>query len=132
MKQQKFSFRKRLASFRYAWNGLRILFREEHNARLHLGASFGVVGAGFLFRLNTGEWIALVLAIALVFSLEIVNSTIENISDFISPGQHEQIRKIKDLSAAAVLLGAMAACIVALLVFLPKLVGIWGRNTSIF
>lgn len=121
MKQQKFSFRKRLASFKFAWNGLRILLREEHNARIHLLAALAVLVAGFLFNLNTTEWIALVFAIALVLSLELVNSAIENLADFISPGQHHRIKKIKDLSAAAVLLAAMAALAIGLLVFIPKI-----------
>ncbi|MFV0376206.1 MAG: diacylglycerol kinase family protein [Mangrovibacterium sp.] len=68
----------------------------------------------------------LVLTIALVLALEIVNSAIENIADFISPGQHPQIKKIKDLSVAAVLVGAVAALIVGLLLFVPKVAGLFG------
>lgn len=120
MKQNKFSIKKRLESFYYAWNGIKILIKEEHNARIHLFATFLAISLGIYFSLSSVEWICLVLTIGLVISLEAVNSAIENIADFISPEWHEQIKKIKDLSAGAVLIAAIAAFFVGLILFLPK------------
>ncbi len=122
MKNQRFSIRKRLGSFRYAWNGLRILLKEEHNARIHLVAACLVVAAGFYFDVSRNEWLALVFAIGFVFSLELLNSAIENIADFISPEKHEQIKRIKDLAAGAVLFAAITAVMIGLLIFVPKLI----------
>ena len=121
MGQEKFSIKKRVQSFGYAFNGLRILLREEHNARIHLVGGIIAVFAGFYFGLSTNEWIAIVLVIGLVISLEIINSSIENIADFISPDQHEMIKKIKDLSASAVLIGAITALIIGMIIFIPKI-----------
>lgn len=126
MKQQEnFSINKRFKSFVYAWNGIRILLREEHNSRVHLVAAIGVVMAGFFFKLSALEWVSIVFAIGLVIVLEIINSVIENISDFISPGKNDQIKKIKDLSAAGVLVGAITAAIIGLIVFVPKIMELW-------
>ena len=121
MKQQGFSISKRLKSFIYAFNGLRILLKEEHNARIHLLVSILVVAAGFIFKVTTMEWIALILVMGFVIALEIINSSIENIADFISPDKHPQIKKIKDLGAAAVLVGAISAIAVGAFIFLPKI-----------
>lgn len=120
MKQNKFSIKKRLEGFSYAWNGILLLIKEEHNARIHLFAAFLAISLGFYFSLSSIEWICLLITIGLVISLEAVNSAIENIADFISPERHKQIKKIKDLSAGAVLIVAIVAFVVGLLLFLPK------------
>jgi undecaprenol kinase/diacylglycerol kinase (ATP) len=121
MKQQKFSIKKRIKSFSHAFNGLRILIKEEHNARIHFLALIAVVVAGFFFKISLPEWISITVVSCIVISAEIFNSSIENIADFISPQKHAQIKKIKDLSAAAVLVAAIAALITGLLIFLPKI-----------
>jgi len=117
---EKFSLRKRIASFRYAFNGLKILMREEHNARIHLFAACCVLIAGAVFKISTSEWIAVVLCIGSVFALELVNSAIENIANFISPERNKTIKKVKDLAAGAVLVAAIASAIIGLIIFLPK------------
>ena len=124
MKQKGFSISKRFKSFEYAFNGLKILIREEHNSRIHILAAMVAVIAGLFFQLSAIEWVAIVLAIGWVIALEIINSAIENISDFVSPGQNEMIKKIKDLSAAGVLVGAITAVIIGLIVFVPKIMEI--------
>ena len=118
----KFSLAKRIKSFQYAFNGLGILIKEEHNARIHLVAAIGVVIAGILCKISKTEWIAIVFAIGLVICMEIINSAIENIADFICPEQHDTIKKVKDLAAAGVLISAIVALIVGLIVFLPKVI----------
>jgi len=120
MKQQNFSIKKRIKSFIYAFSGLKILFKEEHNARIHFIATICVVVAGLLLNLLTYEWISVVFAIGFVITMEIINSAIENIADFVSPEKHEKIKRIKDLSAAGVLVSAITALIIGLIVFLPK------------
>ena len=124
MKQQDFSINKRVKSFGYAFNGLKILIQEEHNSRIHILAACIVVIAGYFFQLSGLEWIAIVFAIGLVIAFEIFNSAIENIADFISPGQDDSIKKIKDLSAAGVLIVALTAAIIGLIVFVPKIAGL--------
>ena len=121
MKQQKFSIIKRLKIFQYAFNGLRILIKEEHNARIHLSVTICVTIAGFIYKVSLYEWIAIVFSIGLVISLEIVNSTIENIADFISPERHKKIKTMKDLSAYGVLISSIVALIIGLIIFIPKI-----------
>lgn len=118
--KRKFSLRKRLKSFVFAFAGLNILQKEEHNFRIHLAAAIMVIAAGFIFGISLFEWIAIILAIGFVFVVEIFNTAIENITDFISPDENPSIKRIKDMSAAAVLISAIVAVIIGLIVFLPK------------
>lgn len=120
--QEKFSIAKRLKSFAYAFNGLRILFREEHNSRIHLFATVCVIVAGVLLKLSILEWVAIAFAVGLVFSGEILNSSIEDLADVVCPERDDRIKKVKDMAAAAVLVNAIAAATIGLLVFLPKII----------
>jgi diacylglycerol kinase len=121
MKQEKFSFKKRFKSFKYAFNGLKILIRDEHNARIHIIITICTIVLGLIFEISASEWIAITLCIGMVIALEMINSAIENLADFVSPEKHNKIKKIKDLTAGAVLLGAIIAVAVGLIVFLPKI-----------
>ena len=121
MNNDKFSWRKRARSFRYAFRGLATLIKNEHNARIHLAATVCVLGAGFFFGLSAGEWIAVVMAIAVVFSAEALNSAVEALADLVSPGYHPLVKKAKDLAAGAVLLMAIGAAATGLIIFLPKI-----------
>jgi len=121
MKQQKFSIFKRIKSFGFAFNGLKILIKEEHNPRIHLVAAVCVISAGLFFQISTLEWIAIIFAVGFVIALEIINSAIEKISDFISPEKNDSIKKIKDLAAAGVLISALTALTIGLIIFIPKI-----------
>ncbi len=118
-KTNPFSLQKRLASFRHAFNGIRLAISGEHNMRIHLFAAIIVTGAGFYFKLSSGEWIVLVFAMGFVLAAELFNSSIESLSDFISPNQHIDIGKIKDLAAGGVLVAVLASVIAGILVFWP-------------
>ncbi len=121
MKKKKFSVQERINSFKYAFDGLKTLFKEEHNARIHLGVSLFVIALGFYFDVSSLEWICLIFAIGFVFAAEVFNTSLETMADFVSKEQHPQIKKIKDLAALAVLISAITAVIIGLIIFLPKL-----------
>ncbi len=121
-KQDKFQIAKRLKSFTYAFNGLKVLFWEEHNSRIHLFATVCVVIAGALLKLSILEWVAVAFAVGLVFSGDIFNSAIEELADVVCPERDERIKKVKDLAAAAVLVNAITAAVIGLLVFVQKII----------
>lgn len=123
---EKFSLKKRSKSALYALNGLRILFLEEHNSRIHIAIVIVVVTAGFLLKISNTEWLVVCILIALVFSLEIINSAIENICDYISPQWNEVIKKVKDLATAAVFVSSVISVICGAIIFLPKLYNLFA------
>lgn len=115
-----FSIKARLKSFTYAFNGLRVMFKNEHNAWIHCFATLCTVTTGIIFKLSALEWVAIIFAIVLVIAGETFNSAIEKLCDVVQPNRDERIGKIKDMSAGAVLLCAIAAVAVGLLIFVPK------------
>tara|TARA_R110002049_G_scaffold304949_2_gene500728 strand:+ start:1427 stop:1807 length:381 start_codon:yes stop_codon:yes gene_type:complete len=122
MKQNHFSLSKRLNSFKYAFNGIAILLKEEHNSRIHFLATFIVIILGYVFDINSFEWISLIFSCCFVISMELINSSIENLSDFSSREKHILIKKAKDLAAGGVLFSAIAALAVGIIIFLPKII----------
>lgn len=116
-----FSWKARLKSFVYAWQGMISFFRTEHNAWIHLSATVLVTVLSVTLGVGKSEAIAVVFSVALVWIAEMLNTAIEKMMDFISIEKHPQIKLIKDISAGAVLVAAIAAAIVGCIVFIPKL-----------
>lgn len=121
MQGEKFSVRARLRSFRYAFRGIGLLVRGEHNMWIHLAVALAVVIAGGLLELSRAEWIAVAFAIGFVFSAEAVNSAVERLADRITPERDPMIRDAKDLAAGAVLIAAIAAVVIGLVIFVPRI-----------
>ncbi|WP_345239738.1 diacylglycerol kinase family protein [Pontibacillus salipaludis] len=113
--------KKKLIGFSFAFQGLWEVLKTERNFRIHLSVSTIVVLAGLFFDLAAWEWVAVITIMAMVIILEMINSVIERIMDFLSPEQHPLVGEIKDISAGAVLVAALASVIIACIIFLPKL-----------
>jgi diacylglycerol kinase len=110
-------------SFLFAFQGIKWALKER-NFQIHLFISVCVSTAGILFRVSPLEWIAILLCITLVTTLEIINIAIEKTIDLLHPQQHPEAGKIKDLSAAAVLLSALLSVVIGCVVFVPKLLAL--------
>ncbi len=124
MNNEHFSIKKRIKSFSYAFAGLKVLFKEEHNSWIHAVAAVCAITAGFLLDISAIEWIAIIIVIGMVISAEIVNSSLERTADFIKAERDDRKRDIKDLGAAAVLICAITAAITGIIIFLPKLIAL--------
>lgn len=110
----------RVASFRYAFAGLRYVLGEP-NFRIQLGLFALALIAAALFRVTPGELLAILLVGLAVLLMEMLNSVIEALVDLATPEYHPLARTAKDVAAGAVLLSAIAAVIVAIYIFLPRL-----------
>ena len=118
---EKLSLTKRIKSFKYALKGLRELFVGQHNAQIHLVAVVTVIIAGFALGISSDEWLIIILTMAMVVMAEALNTAIEYLADACVPEHHPLIEKAKDIAAAAVLICAMAAVVIAGIIFLPLL-----------
>jgi diacylglycerol kinase (ATP) len=121
-----FSITSRLESFRWAFRGVWTLLASQHNARIHLLATVGACGLALLVGISRLEWCAIVVAVAMVWTAEALNTAFEFLCDVISPEFHPLIQKAKDVAAAAVLLSAIGAAVIGLIVFVPHLLRISG------
>jgi len=106
------SFIKKLT---YAVDGFFYAVKQEHNMRRHLAAALLVVLVFAWLQPAVLWWALIVLCIALVWAAELINSALEGLIDHLHPQIHPQIKHVKDMLAAMVLVFSVAAVIVGLL-----------------
>ena len=121
MKTEKFSLKKRIKSFGYAFAGIKKFLLSEHNARLHFIATILVLIASLVYKVSNTEAIALAGMVGFVWVAEMFNTCIEKVMDFISEEQHPNIQFIKDVAAGAVLIASLTALVTGLFIFIPKI-----------
>lgn len=109
----------RIRSFGYAFKGIGQFIASQPNAWVHLTATVVVVALGFVFSISQGEWVALILAMGLVWTAEAMNTAIEWLVDLVSPEFNPLAGKVKDVAAGAVLLASIAAALVGIIVLGP-------------
>jgi undecaprenol kinase len=111
-------FRQRLS---FALAGVAEVWRREKSFRTQALLAIAAVAVVILIRPGL-LWIGLVVAaIALVLALEMVNAAIESMIDHLHPEVAPEIRRAKDVAAAAVLVASAGAAVVGLLMILAWL-----------
>ena len=116
-------------SLLYALYGIRLFFKTEQNGRLQAGVALVAVAAGFVFKINSTEWLISLICIALVLCLEMMNSAIEKLVDHLHPARHDKIRWVKDVAAGAVLFAAIISLVAGCIIFLPKVYFLFRGGT---
>ncbi len=119
----------RAISFRYAFAGWWFVIRTQRNAWIHAVVSVAVVLVSFWLQLAARDWAVIVMAIALVWTAEFLNTALEAVVDLASPQQHYLARVGKDVGAAAVLIAASSAALIGFLILGPPL---WNRLQALF
>ncbi len=114
-----FSFKKFRKSLTTAFLGLKTAFLEEQSFRLQVLIGIFVLILTLILPLTVCQRVIVFLTIGAVLSFELINSQIEKILDIIQPKFHPQVKSVKDLSAAAVLIVVISSILIGLLIFLP-------------
>ncbi|MEK7538444.1 MAG: diacylglycerol kinase family protein [Patescibacteria group bacterium] len=130
IRDEKFSMVKRAESFTHAGRGITIFFKSTHNAWVHAAVLVLAVALGFVFKITSTEWIALILASGLVLVAEAFNTAIEIDINLTSPEYHPYARDTKDVAAGAVLLATLTAGIIGAFIFLPHIFTTRLSNTE--
>ena len=125
-KLKKKGLKRLFKSFTYAFEGLKYAFKYEQNILVHSLATILVIIAGIFFKISLMEWLIITLIIGLVIATELINTSIEATIDLITQETHPLAKIAKDTAAAAVLIFGLAAIIIALIIFLPKILVLIG------
>ena len=113
--------KKLILAIRFAVNGLRYALRYENNFRIELCIAVMVTCAGIIFKISHTEWLICIINIGIVLSAEIFNTSVEKLCDLVSTEINPLIKIIKDTSAAAVLVSAIAASLCGAFIFIPHI-----------
>lgn len=113
------NFKKLAKSFKFALSGIKIILKEEHAFNVMLLVAMLVIVAMFYFNLPLTQKAVLLTIIILVLILELINSIVEKVLDFVCPELNGQVKVIKNVLAGIVLLACFGAAVIGLLIFLP-------------
>ncbi|MDX8359550.1 diacylglycerol kinase family protein [Cytobacillus sp. IB215316] len=109
-------------SLLFAINGIKHVASRERNFKIHINIAIVVLFLGLFVGLSPIEWVAIIITIGIMLSLEMINTAIERTVDLITTDYHPLAKLAKDISAGAVLLFAIISVMIGILIFLPKLI----------
>lgn len=122
-------FLSRSLSFRNAFAGWWFVIRTQRNAWIHAIVSILVVAVSFWLRLIPRDWAVIIVAIAMVWTAEFINTALEAVVDLASHYEQHELAKVgKDVGAAAVLIAAASSVLIGLLIIWPPL---WARLSTL-
>ena len=123
----KFPYRRSFfKGFRFAAAGLVYVFHSQRNFRVHLLVATAVGLVGLWLRLPVLPWAILTLTVGSVLVTEILNTAAESLVDLVSPAYHPVAKRVKDLTAGAVLIAALVSVVVGVLILGPPLLAKLG------
>ena len=105
-------------TFKNAGKGIRIVFKSEHNIRIHFFVAIFVIVLGIVLDLSVAKLCILLLAIGLVVVAEMLNSAIEFTLDAMFHNKYSRlVGMAKDISAGAVMFATFIAVAIGLIMF---------------
>ncbi len=107
--------------FVHALHGLRHVYQHERSFRIQSAVAVCVLMAGLVIRLDTWEYILLVLLCISVLTLEVLNSAVEVVLDILKPRLSAQVGVAKDIMAGAVLLVSVCSAVIGAILFFPHI-----------
>lgn len=119
-------YRDFLTSLAYALNGIKIAVKYEAHMRVHLFFAFLALMLGFFCRINEAEWLYLLLTITLVLFAELMNTALEANVDLTTKAKKYEAKVAKDAAAGAVLITSINSLICGWIIFVPKIIQIFG------
>lgn len=118
------TLKKLFKSFIIAVKGLTTVWEEEVSFRSQSMVATVIILGAFYFNFSFIEMALIVLGIIIVFASEIINTVIENLCNKVEPGLDNHIGKIKDMSAAFVLISTLGAFSIGLIVLVHHFLGV--------
>jgi len=106
----------------HALDGLIWAVKNQPNYKIHIFLVILSVLGGVIFRVSYVEWIAIMITALMGIIIEAINTAVEKLGDAIDTNFNQNIKIAKDVSAGAMLLYATGAMIVAMVIFVPKII----------
>ncbi len=108
-------------SFKFAFEGIIYSFQKGIHFKIHILAAIVVTTLGFIYSISTFEWLVIILISSAVISAEAINTAIEETGDVLHPEHHPRVKLAKHCAAGGVLILSIAAVIIGLIIFVPKI-----------
>ena len=114
--------RKHHISFKNAYRGIFWAFDTQPNFKIHLLLSFIALFLGFILEISGIEMLLIIFCIVLGLGAEMINTSIEAMTDLITIEWRKEAKIAKDVSAGMMLVIAIGTLIVGFYIFIPKII----------
>lgn len=115
---------KLIRSLQLAQSGISYAFATQPNMRFHGLVTLMVIIAAVGFKVSLLEWLVLLFTILLMLTAEMINTSLEAMTDLITQEHKTSAKVAKDVSAGMVLLNAIGSIIVGIVIFGPRLLSL--------
>lgn len=106
-------------SFKYAFAGLLWALTTQPNFRIHILLSIIILFLSYYFRISHTEFIMIIFTIILGMATEMLNTSVEAVTDLVTKEWRQEAKIAKDVAAGMMLLVAFGSVIVASVIFVP-------------
>lgn len=109
-------------SFKNAFAGLFYAIKTQPNFIVHFTLATLAIILGVILQISYLEMTVIIFCIVLGLASEMINTSIESMTDLIKKEYSMEAKIAKDVSAGMMLLTAFGTIVVALLIFVPYII----------
>ena len=120
------TFRNFISSVRYSVDGFFAALQHEPSFREDLIFAVALVPFAIILPINAVSTALMIASLILILIVELLNSAIEWVIDYLRPERHPLAKRIKDMASAAVFLSYIN-CIVVWTIMLWPSNAVWRR-----
>ncbi len=113
-----------IKSFQFAFDGVKVAILKGRNFRIQLVCGIVASVLAYFLQFTRIEWAILAISTSSILILELINTSLESITNLVSPEIHPEAKIAKDVAAASVLIASIASIFIGALVFLPKIINL--------
>lgn len=122
MEDERLKNKNFIDAWKKALSGIWYAVKTQRNIRVQLCIAVVVIICAIIFKLNITECMFLTFATMLVIITEMVNTAIEEAVNLYTKEFHPVAKIAKDVAAGAVVLAALNAVIIAIFIFVSKII----------
>jgi len=108
--------RKWVESVNYAIEGILHAARTQRHMRYHFYAAILILMVSFSLGISWSEFVILITLSIIVLSVEMLNTSVELITNVLFKDYDERAKQIKDMAAGAVLITALGAVVIGYII----------------
>lgn len=116
--------RRHTVSFKNAFSGLVWAVKTQPNFRIHIALSLCALVLGSLLSISYIEMVIILFTIILGLTCEMINTSIEAMTDLITQEHQENAKIAKDVAAGMMLVTAIGTVAVAVFIFVPHVLNL--------
>lgn len=118
---KQFGFKRIISSFKNSRNGLKAAYKNEQSMYIHLVCTIILLLFSFLLEISMTQWLIIIAIIGLTLVVELLNTAVESTVDLVTKEFHPLAKIAKDTASAAEFVLSVTSAIIALMIFIPRI-----------